>query len=79
MVMMMMMIMIMIMIPTNEKFGDGVNSRIKERFMLCDGSCHRRTAGDMPAMSTPMCADGYVGDGCVSCNQAKGWLRVCLR
>lgn len=24
----------------------------------------------MPAMSTPMCADGYVGDGCVSCNQA---------
>lgn len=26
--------------------------------------------GDMPAMSTPMCADGYVGDGCVSCNQA---------
>ena len=35
-----------------------------------------RTAGDMPAMSTPMCADGYVGDGCVSCNQARGWLKV---
>ena len=25
----------------------------------------------MPRSATPMCAEGYVGDGCMKCNEAR--------
>ena len=40
-------------------------------FMVSAQPSENWMLGDMPTASTPMCAEGYVGDGCVSCNKAN--------